>query len=567
MFNLLKKHYLVIILAFVAGGLTCFPQIFAIKQVNNFQGVYRTVSNDEAYYLARAKDIIDGHTFLSNPYLYEYKNGYPTEVWLPEYILAKPLALLNIDLHKGYLFYDFLLPSILVILTYSILYLLTGSVFSSFLGAAFLHLNLFLFQFNRNPSPQFNFIFWLLLYLIWLKFLKKPTLFYTIAMGAVFGLLFYIYTYYWTFYVVFFAIFLFLNFILKRPLPYKKYFLAFSIAFIISIPYFVFMIKDTGLPYYNETLARIGMIDTHFPSGRKIVMWGLVILLLLYASYKKRILSIGLRPILLLSGVLASIIVVNQHVITGKNMFFASHYWMLSAFCFIFAFVYLLNLWLNKIKIRYIKIILLILISCYIFYRPVINAIATVREDTGYSQIEIGEQRYTPIFSWLNLNTQKDEVVFPDEELSSLIPVYTADNVFYNANAGLHFMSDEDLWRRFVLAHYWNKIDVKFAQDNIFYVRGYYYTALCDHNQSKNKIRKLFFLPPEACVKNSSGEIDKFLKLAQDVQSRDFYPQLKKYKVDYFIWDKKNDLNWPVNDLKFLEPVYEANDIAVYKVK
>ncbi|MFA4941999.1 MAG: hypothetical protein WC582_05450, partial [Patescibacteria group bacterium] len=180
MFKLIKKHYLVIILALVVGSLTCFPQIFAAKKVENFQGIYKTINNDETYYMARAKDVIDGHPFLSNPYLYEYKSGYPVEVWLPEYILAKPLTVFNIDLHKGYIFYDFLLPFILVILTYSILFLLTGSVFASFFGAAFLHLNLFWFQFNRNPSPQFNFIFWLLLYFVWLKFLKKSNLFYTI---------------------------------------------------------------------------------------------------------------------------------------------------------------------------------------------------------------------------------------------------------------------------------------------------------------------------------------------------------------------------------------------------
>jgi len=70
MFNLLKKHYLIIILAFVVGSLTCFPQILAIKEVENFQGIYKTVNNDETYYMARAKDIIYVHSFFANPYIH-----------------------------------------------------------------------------------------------------------------------------------------------------------------------------------------------------------------------------------------------------------------------------------------------------------------------------------------------------------------------------------------------------------------------------------------------------------------------------------------------------------------
>jgi hypothetical protein len=559
---------LVIILALVAGSLTCFPQIFAAKRVENFQGIYKNINNDETYYMARAKDIIDGHPFLSNPYLYEYKNGYPVEVWLPEYILTKPLAMFNIDLHKGYLFYDFLLPFILVILTYSILFLLTGSVFSSFLGAVFLHLNLFWFHFNRNPSPQFNFIFWLLLYLVWLKFLKKPNLFCTISLGVFFGLLFHVYTYYWTFYLVFFAIFLFLNFVLRKPCPYKKYFLAFGIAFVISIPYFYFLIKGMSLPYYIETVRRIGMIDTHFPSGRKIVMWGCVILLLFYASYKRKVLNIGSRSILLLSGVLAAMISVNQHVITGKNLQFSSHYWMLSAFCFVFAFIYLLTLWLPKIKFRYLKTGVIIVLIIFVFYRPAFAIKAVVGgEAVVYSQTEIEQQRYALLFSWLTENTSLDDVVFADDKISGLIPVYTANNVFSFGMASLFFMSDKESQTRFILNNYWDEFNEEYAINNKFGIWGAYYQTKYDHEQSKNKIRKLFFLPEKQYIKIPQEKIDEFLELVRNVKSKDFEEQLKKYRVDYLIWDKKNDLNWPVDKVKFLEPIYEVNDMAVYKIK
>jgi len=294
-------------------------------------------------------------------------------------------------------------------------------------------------------------------------------------------------------------------------------------------------------------------------------MWGCIILLLLYASYKKRILSVGSRPILLLSGVLASMIAVNQHIITGKNLQFSSHYWMLSVFCFIFAFAYLLNLWLNKIKIRYLKIVLLILISGYVFYRPVVYINAVVeRKAVTYSEVEIEQQRYAPVFAWLNKNTLLDEVVYADGGLSTLIPIYTANNVF--AGGSLHFMPDGEIYDRYLLNNYWEDFDEEKLR-NSQTLRGAYYITKYNHDLSKNKIRKLFFLPPEKYIEIPEEKINDFLELARNMKEKNFEQQLKKYKVDYFIWDKKVNNSWPIEELTFLQFLYEVNDMVIYKVK
>jgi len=323
-----------------------------------------------------------------------------------------------------------------------------------------------------------------------------------------------------------------------------------------------------SLPYYAETVRRIGMIDTHFPSGRKIIMWGVIMLALLLISYKNKILKIGSRPILLLSGILASMISVNQHVITGKNLQFSSHYWMLSAFCFIFALTYLLTLWLPKIKYRYVKIGILILLAVYVFYRPcTYMKMAIAGELVSYRQTEIDNQRYATILSWLNKNTSPDEVVFANNKISSLVPSYTGNNVFYFGMAGLFLMPDLEFQKRFILNHYWNEIDETFAIDNKFGIWGAYYQTKYDHEQTKNRIRKLFFLPNQEYIKIPQEKIDSFLKLSEEVKAKDFEEQIKKYRVDYFVWDKENDSNWLVENLEFLEPIYEVNNMAVYKIK
>lgn len=562
----IKQHYIAIILALIAGCLTALPQILAIQNTNNFQGIYKQINNDEIYYMARARDIADGHSYLSNPYIYEYKNGQPMQFWLPDYLMAKPLAFLRIGIHKGYIFYDFLLPFILTLLTYAIIFKLTDSKPISIVGAAFLHLNLFFSVFNRAPSPQLIFIFWQLLFLLWLRFIEKPTNINAGFMGIAFGLLFHIYPYYWTFYVIFFALYLFFNFILKKNIDYKKYFLAFAIAFVISIPYFISFFKSMQSPYYNESVARVGMLDTHFPTGRKIVMWGVIVLILFAIAYRKKIVNLNGKSLLLASSCLAAMIVANQQVITGKNLQFASHYWTLSVFCFIFTFACLINLWMKKINFHYVKLIIISLAGLYVFYSPVVYSVSALSGRAfSYSKEEKEQQRYAEVFRWLNDNTAPDDVVFADTELSSLIPAYTFDNVFYCSSAGLFFVPNRELWERFVLNNYWEKFDEEYVKAKQFAVWGAYYQTKYDNDLTKNKLRKLVGLPQVDYVKIPPEEIGKFLSFAKEIQSKNFIAQLRKYRVDYFVYDKDND-NWQVEEMNFLEPVFEVNGMRIYKV-
>lgn len=563
--QLLRKHYSVLILALAVGALTVLPQVLAIKQVPNFQGIYKTVNNDELYYLARAKEVIDGHSAIANPYLYEHKNEPPVQIGLPEYVLARPLAILNIDLHHGFLFYDFLLPALGVILSYGIVYFLTKRVLLSFFTAAFLHLNLFLYIFNRSPSPQFNFLFWLSLFFLWLRFIEVPSLTRAVLVGLNFGLLFYIYPYYWTFYVVFFAVYIFLNYVYKQPIPYKQYLIIFGITLLVAIPYFINLGHSVSLPYYDETLSRIGLITSHFPSGRKIVMWGSLLLVLILLARYKKVVSLNPRLLLFISGTVAAMVTVNHHLITGKNLQFSSHYWQLSVFVFVFATAYLLSQWLALPKPYKQKIILFTILALVIFVRPLKYFSYVAAGGLRYTPAEINQQRYAPVFEWLRRNTKPDEVVFANNAMSVLIPIYTANNVFFQSLAGLHFVSNGEVQERFVLNNFWDTFNPTYAVANRFNIWGAYYPTLYDHNQSKNKIRSWFGLAEKEYVKYPPEAIDSFLRLAEKVQSQDFATQLKKYRVNYFVEDKKND-RWPIDKLLFLKPVFQTDDLLIYEV-
>ncbi len=214
MIRILKKHYIAIIPAIILGILMVLPFFyFRAKLADNFKGILPEIVNDENFYYARIKDVVDGHPFLSNAYLYEHKSGLPQQVFLAEYLLAQPIKLFNLNINTAHLIYNFLFPVIAFILIYLALYLISKSRFWAIIFSLFLFFGLYLIDFIRPVSPQFNFIFWLTQFIfLWLLISERKNKWFWLSVIN-FGGLFYIYPYYWTFYLIFFAVFIALNFI------------------------------------------------------------------------------------------------------------------------------------------------------------------------------------------------------------------------------------------------------------------------------------------------------------------------------------------------------------------
>jgi len=566
-FEFIKKHFLIILLSLMVGILTAAPEFFVKREMKNeYKDIHHIISGDEAYYLTRAQEIKDGYPFLANTYLAEHKNSAPSQFWLPDYLMVKPLDWFNFEVTDGYVFYDFLYLAILVILTYIVFILLTKSVFISLIGASFLHLGFFLEDFNRSPSPQFLFIFWLLLFILLLKYLERPKNIYLILGSVNLGLLFYLYPYYWMFYLVFIGLFVIFNLLRDRRFNFSPYLYMTVGALIIGLPYFISVYNSLGGAIYNESLARIGMIETHFPSGIKIVFLSLAIIILTWVFYKKKLITLNSTVIFLLSANIAVAIATNQHIITGKNLEFSSHFLMISEFCFAFLIVYLIQALFKFYKIKHVLLIkifvilIIVLVSGFNIYNVLTKQIRL--SDNDYYQ-----QNYEPIFDWLNRNTEKDQVVFANREISGLIPIYTSNNVFYCGAIVLSSMANQEIWQRFIINNYWEAFNENFIKKNERGFFGTKYISAYNHNLSKNKLRKIFGLEPVTYVKTPEDEINKVMSLAKNIKSQSFQELIKKYKADYLIWDKNTDTNWKISEQNFLQPLFEANNIVIYKIK
>lgn len=566
-FTLLKRHSIVVLLAIFVGVVTLVPQLIAEHRMGSvFRGVHPQMNDDEIFYMARAQDIRDGHPTLGNPYLYEHKNKPSMQFWFPEAVLGWVGNLLFDDLRDVLLLWDFLFPVLLTILTYAVLFALLKDRSLSIAGTAFLHLGLFLQIFNRFPSPQFNFIFVLILMLALVHVVGGTRKKIWVALATIsFGALFYIYTYYWTFWVIGLALAIAGNFLFFRSTAiHKQLSVVLGGGLIIGIPYFVGMLSTSLLPYYGETLARLGMLETHIPSGLLIVGLGSSLVLFYMLLWKFRLLPFTPLSLLLFFCALTGIIAVNQHIITGKNLEFSSHYRLISIFMVVFAFVFAISSLLAKLPHRVRIFSHTAVITIALIFSSV-SAISVAWAQSIPTAQNISEQRYGPIFVWLNEHTKTDDVVFTDDYLSPYISSYTHNNIFFSHGGSMYFVSQEEVRQRFLAQHYF---DEPFSFDDVVrlekQVYGTYYINRSAHQRTENRLRSLFEIPEEAIERHPEGDMQSLVREKQQLRARSFDDALLGFRVDYLIWDKAIHPEWNLSNGAMLHEVYSHDNILVY---
>jgi len=575
----IKQHWIAVVISVILGLLMVLPFLyFQIKLGENFKGILPEIVNDENFYYARIKDIIDGHPFLGNAYLYEHKNELPQQVFLAEWLLARPLKLFGISIGAGHLIYNFLFPAIAFLLAYTAFYLILRRKFWSLIFSLFLFFGLFPLAFIRPISPQFNFIFWLTQFIFFWLFITERRRKWVWLSAVNFGLLFYIYPYYWTFYLIFFLIFIafdLLNFKrFHRSLPTgdlpkgdnygsKEIIKIIVGGLVLAIPYFCINYLSSRLPHYTETLTRLGMIYTRFPSGFRIIFWSALGLAAFSCFLWRKIIAWDIKTIFFVLGILASIIAVNQHLITGKNFEFSSHYDMGAIFFLVFALAYLVSRCNTNTRTHtnVINIVLGFLISVFIVW----GILDYSQRVFGIDENVIYQQNYAAIFDWLNKNTAKDSVVYANADLSGLIPVYTADNVYYVREANLFFISDKEVLDRFILNNFFGKFDRDFVVENVRSIYGVRYIDAYGHAVQGNKLRKILGLRLEPEIYLPEEVIEKVMVRADELQKEDFLKELKKSNIDYLIWDKTKNPSWRIDEQKF-KKVFSAGDTIIFQM-
>ncbi|MEK7615701.1 MAG: hypothetical protein AAB420_00665 [Patescibacteria group bacterium] len=514
---------------------------------DQFQGLYQPVANDTYFYMSRIQDALDGHPFLSNSYLWEHKDGLPQQLFLAENVLARPLALFNLTTQQGIVLYTGILNGIIFLLFYRVLYAMSRSRSVSIMGSFVFLVGLFVFKFLRPVSPQFNFIFFLTQFLfLWkcIQFDARTKWF--VLCGLNLGLLVYIYPYYWTFFL------LLIIFLLIKE---RKLFISLCVAALVGVPYVILAIKASHLLEYSETLTRLGMIATRFPSGIEILIVCTLLVVLFWFCVRMGLVSADRKIWFFILALVASVAVMNQHVITNKNLEFSSHYYLGGMTTAFFATIYILYNAKFSFSRRALLMRTLAVLSLVIILRGAIGFSKDIADTPPNFQL----QSYAPILQWLRQNTIPESVVYSNEELSTIIPAYTSNNVYFARNANLFFLSDAETIDRALIGHYFDTIDTQWVHDHVRELYGVRYQDIYGHLVQENKLRKLLRLPQKTAIMLPDEAIERVVTRAQHIQAMGFQKALQHYRVDYVISES-------IRNPEFMKPVATVGTFTIFQV-
>ncbi len=554
-----KRHWVAILIAIVLGILLVLPFFYFQSALREeYKGVQREFIDDELFYMARIKDVIDGYQTLGNAYLYEHKNQLPQQLFLPEFILAQPLKILNLNIVQGRILYSFLLPVLAFILTYIAFYLIQPSRLWANLFAVFLFFGLYLFKFTRPVIPQFVFLFWLSQFIFLWQFLKSPSN-RTFKLLSIlnFGLLFYIYPFYWTFYLVFLAVLIFFYFFRNKAI--SKQFLKILIGgLIIGLVYFCLTFLASQLPEYQETLTRLQLVFSRSPSEIKSSALALAVLLFIATLYWPKTIKPKKETMFFITGIVSVILVTNQNIITGLKFEFG-HYRMLAIFFSALTFYYLWNNLISlNFKIRSLILSLVIIMSFGGVY-------SYIQRVVRISDQDIYAQKYADVFDWFNANTPKDSVVYANEEISQLVPVYTSNNVFYVRSSNLFFISDPEVLERFILNNYFEKFDRDFVIQNERSIWGVRYIDRYGDAVQANKWRIFLGLKLKDDTRLPEEEVNKIMIEAEELQNSKLKDGLRDYRANYLVWDREKDPHWKISENDF-KKIADFSQFAVFEI-
>lgn len=579
-----KIHKFIFVAALIIGLLIVAPTISAIWKIgSDFKGIYPMFSNDEDQYLSMTREAYDGHYNFGSVYLKEYKDAPSLMQPLAQIVLAVKAKILNISVPQLFAINDFLLPFIGVLLLYSLIFTLTESGLISGFFSTFYYL-LFISQFNRPINPQLSFLFLFVgLQLIWEIINNKAKDFKRLLilnslLAINFGIAFYIYPFVWSAIFVVYCLVLFALVIREREIVYYiKNFLAFSIpSAIFALPFILNMIKASADVNYTSANLRFGFIFSHLPSAYFNVGLMVIGLLILYFSgrnYQSKTDQpwTDKKTIFGFSLAFSGIILNWQNVITGKAFSFSMHYyWVVVLFLLIIC-----SICLSRVK-KSIFAVTLIIISLFgLIYKES----GGVREGLlGFiNPLDISEfrerQKLALVADWFDKNSPHDSAIYQlGESYTQFIPIYTYNNDFHNANAGVYLISDDELENRFVIQNFFTpNINAEYIERYSVAIWTNKFIERYQNQRIRNKIigfltgKKIpdpVFIPKE--------DIDRVLTKIDAYKKLGFEKSLQQYSVDYILLDK-NDKRYgylaeEFKKMPFLFLVTEMENNLIFKV-
>lgn len=547
-----------------------------------------------SYYDARIREIVvNGYPFIGNPYFLEHNNEIAPAFFMADWLAAIP-RLLGVSLGWGAIINLLFWSLFFVFLSYGILRELGVSKTISIVGAELSYLQIF-YLMVTPVSMQTIFPFYLLFlwaFLFWIKDCasKKRTALLILAAT----LSFYIYTYLWQIALTMLGLAGLYWLLMREKEKVLGLIKALGFIIIFSVPLFIFTYLQITHPYYWDTMRRIGFVSTHMPTAEVFYSgrWVILIVLLWFLSFwwsKELRVSQSYKTAFIFVAIsgLSLVIVSASNVITGQELELAQHivrFILAWAPLALAAFLFFVknNLALFKSFSLSKKIIIFVLcLMCFFglaaYYKGYIDNLSHRRQTI--QGIE-DSRRPSAVLSWLASREKNSVVIWIDDDSNFSIEGYitaaTKHYVLFSIGGVLQLVSSEEVEERYLVSNYFNKLSLEDIKNDFKLYAGSG-NAVHPYKIYNRKVVLCRFFRLDKFGYNCGDKTDALMLKGEkyfidlyDKYTKEIVPNigyyLKKYKVAYFIKDRRVNKNIDAEKIG-LERVYYDDNFEVYKIK
>lgn len=592
------------LLFFLVGALSVLPYVLAYTHVpgTTDEKLHYFYQDSELVYLARIREIIEGHPTVSSPVFYEYKNVPNLQQSYGEWVYALATFGHVHLLPTVALLSKFVFPGILAVLVFlcvqkflrmaTVVHTRTHTYFAFFLsilvtlGLEFNHAGfwrqlfvhddplLYLSLWTRIVNPITGALgFFFVSYVIFALYEKQRAL-QTICAGVVFGLMS---GYFFSFTLTGLMLGgILLCAVLQREWSYARSIMyVICIAFIINIFYIyhiVFGVSDIA------TLQKSGLLVTHDVLHNKILylVGAVLVVTFLYSYYVDRTKNILTNRAWQWAFVctLAGIVLLNQQVITGKTIW-PGHFVQYTnpvSYIIFFISLYKIGQLLFGKYTTYQYLYERVVRWCAVLGTGMIVTVNLVGiyHATLPQSVYADEQRYASGLMWLSKEAPDPCVVFvyeKREQLEKYVPAYTHCDLYHSAYVFMAIPPDRIMhnYITYLRMRGVSKEDIATYLDTPEAgIYRFFFEDWVDLFPDNNDTWLLNTKPIEV----QRAFIERYKVAVEEAYTASFKYSLdellRMYQINYIMYDSKYEL--PSPEVGVYEEVFRSENIIILKV-
>ena len=567
----IRKYWLVIFVTMAVAAFTGLPSIFFLQRMGDgFRGVYPVFNGDALFYQTRIQEIYDGHGAINHSYFFEHKDiAYPQQIGA-EYFIYSLTKISGLSAPALQVIIDFVMPAIIFLLSYLLFKKIAPNEYTAVLFPLALYTVVMAGLF-KPIHPQITLPLLLLFLIFWVKLIlnDKNKWRHSVISGVFLGLLFLTYFYHWTFLFVVMGIYILIMLLSKSFAEIKYHALLIGIGVLIGIPYILRMLASLEAPFQAETMVRLGLYFSHLPESYPRLAVALVWLafFIWFARYYK--IEQDKKTQIVATLLIANVLYPNHQLITGVIFENAVHWSWMPLVIFIFSGHYIIGVLIQR-NVRLWKNFITLLLTSVLLILPAwrLSTFLWPAYPRQYKKNLVEDrQYYGEVFAWINANTEKDAVILSDMQLMNFIPVYTAANVYHSYYAFVLPGSDQEIIERTLFSHFFEP-EFFTVEEFGFKDRAHIlWSFVEDTEKNTHTIARRWTIPyePVYSLEKERAKVsevyDGLVKTGWNVSL------LKKYRLDYIIWDKNIEPDWNLEHYKELELVVRVGDVLIYRFK